>query len=147
MKNYFRDLFEYHDKANELVLGILYPENPVISKYAYDMFRHTLLAHHVWSHRILKLPFDYDFKAELSRSQIDELIAKNKKEMVLILDQFDLNDLIEFTNFAGETYKMKLIDILTHVSHHSSYHRGQIARAIREAGLEPPKTDLMLFRR
>lgn len=147
MKQYFKDLFDYHDQANARVINVLYPENPAISKYAYDMFHHILLAQHVWSHRILKLPYDYKFKDVLSKDQIDGLIAKSKIEMKQILDQFDLDDLIEFTNLAGEFYKMKLIDILSHVSHHSSYHRGQIARAIREAGLEPPQTDLMLFRR
>ena len=147
MKQYFLDLFDYHDQANAKVMDVLYPVNPVISDYAYKMFRHIIMAHHIWSHRILKLPYDYEFWAELDKEQIEDLIAKNKTELKQILDQSNLNDPITFTNLQGETYTMKLIDILCHVSHHYAYHRGQIARAIREAGLEPPKTDLMLFRR
>lgn len=147
MKNYFLHLNDYHDQANTRVMNSLYPENPVISDYAYKMFRHIIMANHVWLHRILKLPFDYEFNAELSQQQLIELIAKNKVELINILDQFSLDDKIEFTNLQGEKYAMKLIDILSHVSHHHAYHRGQIARSIRESGLEPPKTDLMLFRR
>ena len=77
MKNYFLDLFDYHDQANARVMAVLYPENPAISDYAYKMFRHIIMAHHVWSHRILKLPYDYEFWMELNKEQIDALIAKN----------------------------------------------------------------------
>jgi uncharacterized damage-inducible protein DinB len=147
MKSYFLNLFDYHDQANAKVIDVLYPENSAISDYAYKMFRHIVMAHHIWSHRILKLPFDYEFWAELDKNQIEALIQKNKIELKQILDQFNLDDPISFTNLQGETYTMKLIDILSHVSHHYAYHRGQIARAIREAGIDPPKTDLMLFRR
>lgn len=147
MKQYFLDLFDYHDQANAKVMNVLYPENPVISDYAYKMFRHVVMANHVWLHRILKLDFDYEFWMELNKEQLDALMTKNKEELIAILDQFSLDSPIEFTNLQGEKYTMKLIDILSHVSHHYAYHRGQIARAIRESGLEPPKTDLMLFRR
>ena len=147
MKNYFLDLYDYHDQANARVMNVLYPENPTISDYAYKMFRHIIMANHVWLHRILKLPSDYEFTAELSQEQLIDLIEKNKIELNDILDQFSLDDKIEFTNLQDEKYAMKLIDILSHVSHHHAYHRGQIARSIRESGLEPPKTDLMLFRR
>ncbi len=147
MKDYFLNLYDYHDQANQRVIQALYPENPALSDYAYKMFRHIIMANHVWMHRILKLPYDYDFHAELTEQQLKDLMLKNKKELISILDQFSLDDKIEFTNLQGEPYSMKLIDILSHVSHHHAYHRGQIARSIRESGFEPPKTDLMLFRR
>jgi uncharacterized damage-inducible protein DinB len=44
---------------------------------------------------------------------------------------------LEFTNSVGDT--------LTHVWLHGSYHRGQIAQAIRRAGHEPVNTDFITF--
>lgn len=147
MKAYFLSLFEYHDQANQKVMDVLYPERTEISDYAYKMFRHIVMAHHIWNHRILKLDFQYEFWEPLNQEQLEKLMVQNSNELRQILETHDLESMIPFTNLQGQTYQMKLIDILSHVSHHYAYHRGQIARAIREAGIEPPKTDLMLFRR
>ncbi len=38
-------------------------------------------------------------------------------------------------------------EIVTHVAMHGSYHRGQIARQLRSAGLEPPYTDFIQYTR
>ena len=37
--------------------------------------------------------------------------------------------------------------IVLHVVNHGSYHRGQLATMLRQAGVTPPATDLMLFYR
>ncbi|MBK9109605.1 MAG: hypothetical protein IPM92_14840 [Saprospiraceae bacterium] len=148
MKKYLRDLFSYQDAANKLVMEVLYPEKQQISDYAYKMFTHVLMTQHVWQHRILKQPFDYEFWITLPLEELEKLSAKNNTEIDDILNTMELDQLISYTPISGtEVYESKLMDILTHVSHHSSYHRGQIAKSIREAGLEPPRTDLILWRR
>jgi uncharacterized damage-inducible protein DinB len=38
-------------------------------------------------------------------------------------------------------------EIITHVTMHGGHHRGQIARALRQAGCEPPYTDYIQFSR
>jgi uncharacterized damage-inducible protein DinB len=38
-------------------------------------------------------------------------------------------------------------EIITHVTMHGGHHRGQIARALRQAGREPPYTDYIQFSR
>jgi uncharacterized damage-inducible protein DinB len=96
---------------------------------------------------VLKLPFDYDFKASLNEEQITLLMANNKTELKNILAQYDLETKFDYTNIKGEAFTSKLIDIVSHVSNHHTHHRGQIVRKIRESGLEPPQTDLILFRR
>ncbi len=38
-------------------------------------------------------------------------------------------------------------DVLFHFINHSTYHRGQIAIQMKEAGLEPIATDYIFFKR
>ena len=37
--------------------------------------------------------------------------------------------------------------VVMHLMNHGSYHRGQLATMLRQAGLKPPATDLMVFYR
>ncbi|MBK6859216.1 MAG: hypothetical protein IPG95_02895 [Saprospiraceae bacterium] len=147
MKDYFRSLFDYHVRANELFLDVLYSENKPIDEYAFKMFRHSIMAHHVWNHRMLDLAYDHEFWEPLSKIQLEQLMIQNKEETAQILNQFDLQDELDYKNQLGESFSSKIIDILSHISHHYAYHRGQIARSLRECGIEPPKTDLIIFRR
>jgi uncharacterized damage-inducible protein DinB len=48
---------------------------------------------------------------------------------------------VDYVNSKGERFTSSVEDILTHVVFHGSYHRGQIAAKMREAGLEPAYTD------
>ena len=40
-----------------------------------------------------------------------------------------------------------LLDILTHMSHHAAYHRGQVVQLIRPMLDEPPVTDFIVWTR
>jgi uncharacterized damage-inducible protein DinB len=48
---------------------------------------------------------------------------------------------ITYKNSKGESWKSTVEDVLTHITIHGAYHRGQIATAVRAAGGEPPYTD------
>jgi uncharacterized damage-inducible protein DinB len=52
-----------------------------------------------------------------------------------------LNHQIAYTNSKGEAWSSTVEDILTHVTIHSAYHRGQIASDLRAAGQVPAYTD------
>lgn len=55
----------------------------------------------------------------------------------------DLADAVGYRNTRGEFWTNTVDDILTHVTAHSTYHRGQIAAAVRAAGGEPALTDFI----
>lgn len=48
---------------------------------------------------------------------------------------------IHYTNSKGEGWTNSVVDVLTHVVLHSSYHRGQIVTLMRAAGDTPAYTD------
>ena len=50
---------------------------------------------------------------------------------------------VTYTNSKGEEWTSAMEDILTHVTIHSAYHRGQIASDLRAAGQAPAYTDFI----
>ncbi|MGH9399361.1 MAG: DinB family protein [Thermoanaerobaculia bacterium] len=48
---------------------------------------------------------------------------------------------VSYVNSKGESWESGVEDILMHVVFHGSYHRGQIAKLMREGGFEPAYTD------
>ncbi|MDO8549036.1 MAG: DinB family protein [Ignavibacteria bacterium] len=63
------------------------------------------------------------------------------------LDKEKLTSIIKYRNTKGDEYQNRLSDIITHVINHSSYHRGQIALLVRNAGGIPAVTDYIAYRR
>lgn len=63
----------------------------------------------------------------------DEYLAKLTPDV--------LKSTITYRNTKGEPWTNTVQDILTHVTMHSAYHRGQIAADLRANGHEPPYTD------
>ena len=55
----------------------------------------------------------------------------------------DLSEGVGYRNSLGEYWTSTVADILTHVALHGSYHRAQIAAAVRESGGEPAYTDFI----
>jgi len=54
---------------------------------------------------------------------------------------------VSYRNSAGRDFRNTVEEIVTHVTMHGSYHRGQIARIIRASGGDPPYTDYIQFMR
>lgn len=56
-----------------------------------------------------------------------------------------LGRVVEYRNSKGTAFHTELGDILLHVAMHGSYHRGQIAAAVRRGGGEPVNTDYIAY--
>jgi uncharacterized damage-inducible protein DinB len=52
---------------------------------------------------------------------------------------------IDFRTRKGQPFTMPFFEIITHISHHGSYHRGQLANMIRLSGEKPVSTDYFIF--
>ena len=53
----------------------------------------------------------------------------------------DLDRVVHYVNSKGEPWSNSVCDILTHMTHHSAYHRGQIATLLGAAGHSPAYSD------
>lgn len=61
------------------------------------------------------------------------------------LDPAQLDRRIAYRNSAGVPFESRVVDILLQIVTHGAYHRGQIAAAVRQAGVAPLYTDYIAF--
>ena len=76
-----------------------------------------------------------------------ERLGADWRSHLMARTEEDLAGEIEFRNSRGVMDKRRVADLLIHAVTHSTYHRGQIALAVREAGGEPAGTDFTIFMR
>ena len=54
-----------------------------------------------------------------------------------------LDEWISYVNFAGESCKYRLSEVLFHVANHLTYHRGQVVSQLRQLGKPAVATDYL----
>jgi len=111
---------------------------------ALDRFMHVIAAEHVWLSRIRdetpKVAVWPPFTVDGCRT----LMAQNHRGFATLLDGADAAALqreITYTTSDGRRFTNTVADILQHVALHGSWHRGQIAMLLRQAGLQPFSSD------
>lgn len=141
---YFTRLLEHDRWANAETLRLL-AEGPA-PPAAVRWMGHIIGAEHLWLARLRQEAPNMSVWPEIDlygcEARLDEL-DRLWPEYLAELEQDDLDDGRAYRNSAGEFWTSTVGDILTHVAMHSSYHRGQIASAVRERGGIPAYTDFI----
>ena len=60
-------------------------------------------------------------------------------------DDAGWSKIVPHQDSRGNFYELPAWQILMHAVNHGSYHRGQITRMMREEGITPPATDLVIY--
>jgi uncharacterized damage-inducible protein DinB len=105
---------------------------------------HVLAAEELWQERLLQSGRSVVVWPEHSIAECHAIASRTTqrwREMLRELQPESLATPIRYANSKGEAWENSVHDILVHVCLHGSYHRGQIATALREAGFDPPYTD------
>jgi uncharacterized damage-inducible protein DinB len=113
-----------------------------------ELFAHILGAEAVWLSRIKGEKATVAVWPRISLMEcvaLAEANARDLAELVSRLEPEDLPRAITYLNSEGKQFTSTLEDILLHVCLHGSYHRGQVARALRLAGDQPVATDFIAF--
>jgi uncharacterized damage-inducible protein DinB len=113
---------------------------------------HVMASEWVWLTRWLGTspPAMPDVWNDYSWAQIEvewSAIETAQKAYIDNLADQDLDRVIAYRNFKGESHSNPLWQLLRHVVNHSSYHRGQITTMLRQLGRQPSATDLVLYYR
>ncbi len=74
-------------------------------------------------------------------------VESAQMEFVAGLTADTVNTVVHYRTTQGQPYSNPLGELLRHVVNHSSYHRGQVATMLRQLGVAPVPTDLVLFYR
>lgn len=148
-QSYLDRLYGHLDWANSRVLKLL-QDSP--NKEAVRLFSHLLGTEDVWLARIEESydPSTIPIWPDLSVDECTDLADQNRRRFRSLLGEATakiLSEPIRYANSQGTKFETSLEDILTHVALHGAYHRGQIVRSLRDAGVEPVNTDFITFAR
>jgi uncharacterized damage-inducible protein DinB len=115
------------------------------------LFAHVLAAERVW---LARLEGRDGTRLEIWPALGVEECARLAEEMrsgfasyLDTLEEGRLTESITYRNSAGVEFRTEPLDMLTQVFLHGSYHRGQIARSLRQSGGEPVGTDYITWAR
>lgn len=147
MKIKLFDLLEYNQHANQLTIDLLVKNALVSPPKANELFSHIINAHHVWNSRIHGKRNFFGIWQKHSPEVFEEMNDENYLVSKKILETIELDRIITYKNTTGEQFENSLSDILFHIINHSTYHRGQIMIKMREAGIEVPYTDYIIYKR
>ena len=114
------------------------------------LLAHIAAVEHLWYSRTLGRPAEIAVWPTLSVAEARAVANQHADlfdALVIGADESALARRVAYRNSKGRAYESSVVDIVTHVSMHGGYHRGQIARQLRAAGREPPYTDYIQFMR
>jgi len=137
-------LLSYDAWANSETLGSLRSGNPPAK--ALRWMGHIVGSGELWLARLRDQPSPIAVWPELDLDGCAAGVVRLAEQWARHLDTIGDEDLekgIGYRNSRGEYWTSTVADILTHVALHGSYHRAQIAAAVRENGGEPAYTDFI----
>ncbi len=141
LKDHFIKLLAYDQWANGLLLKDM-EALPTPDPIALARMSHILTAEDIWLTRLEgrdSLGFTttwVDRSLAECREKLSEL-AKRWTDYLSRLEDKEFGRIVSYKNTKGQAYQMAAGGILTQVFDHGSYHRGQIATAIKKGGGEP----------
>ncbi|WP_080241423.1 DinB family protein [Spirosoma rigui] len=149
MKNFLIHLLNYELWANQRIINALEAlDNPPARAVA--VMGHILSAQHVWLGRVLNETTFVSIWEDTPVAWMSETAERQHRKIVSYLNSLsetELTQSIDYATSQQEPYQSTLIDILTHMSHHAAYHRGQVVQLIRPLVSEPPVTDFIVWTR
>ncbi len=148
MLDAIESLFEHDEWATARVIRAI-SATPEIGGGALKLLAHLLLTEKVWLLRLKGIDTtDMNVFPELTLSACEELAEENHigyTEFISSLSEKVLDRVVTYKNLSGKEFRTPLKEILLHVALHGTYHRGQIASALRGAGYTPVNTDFITF--
>jgi uncharacterized damage-inducible protein DinB len=158
MRDELAALFEYNRWADDRIVAsirLLTPEQYTRQPAADCRSVHGTLIHMadatlIWVRRL---------QGETVSGRIDEASVPTLEEAVRFLDRShqavaDLQPTLtpealagelSYADLQGQLKALPVWSVLRHIVNHSSYHHGQIAARLIDAGIEPPLLDLALW--
>ena len=147
MKGFLQQLFDYNFYSNKKLIEQCAAMETVPEK-SMQLFSHILNAHHIWNHRIVGKPSEFDVWQLHALEDWGDLHYENQRtSFEIIRNTDDFNTRIDYENSQGRTYANDLKDILFHMINHSTHHRGQILADFRNSGIEPESLDYIFYKR
>lgn len=147
MKSFYLQILEYNYHFNQKLIGVFLTYEEVLSERASALLNHIINAHQIWNNRILPEDKVYGVWEMRAADLLPDADRTNYEKSVRIVNDFELGNVIQYSNSKGQIYNNSIGDILYHIVNHATYHRGQIAAECRQSGMEPLITDYIFYKR
>lgn len=137
-------LFEWNNMANELFI-VCFEKNGHAPRRSLEVFSHIVNVHEIWLNRIGNTN-DRSLRAWNFHDQVDLALLNDNNYYVTIgylaSESYgrNLEWAFEYTDHEGSLRRSMLVEAYFHILSHSSYHRGQAALLLKDAGIVPPDT-------
>ena len=119
-----------------------------LPEHSHRLFSHLLNAHHIWNHRILETPSEFEVWQLHEPGAWEEIHYDNQRttfEIISGRDEFDKR--VDYVTSEGRMHSNSMSDILFHITNHSTHHRGQIMAELRSLGHTPQPLDYIFYKR
>jgi uncharacterized damage-inducible protein DinB len=146
MQSFFEEIFEYQNEVNQDILMQLGELNNFNSEKVLELLSHSMNAQKLWNYRILENTEKIVFKT-YTLEELIVLDAKNFNDALMICMQSDFKQRIDYKSTSGKAYHNTVQEILTQVSQHFQYHRGQIMAELVKNNVKMKQTDYIYYRR
>ena len=149
MNQLFLFNYQYEKWACEQVFEAVLKMKEIPDR-AKQLISHILTAQQIWHVRLTGGDFTSSAFTNIDNSEWMQRLdsnMNNMKQYVHSINDNDFKKLITYTNTKGDIFNNSVAEILTHITHHSAYHRGQIIQLIRPFIDQPPATDFIAFSR
>lgn len=140
------EFLRYTRKADEIIFKSLSDTGFSIPE-ANTLLSHILSAQHIWAKRILGEKPQYAVWEVLQPEDFESIYQTNMNLLEEILSTKVLTEEITYGNSAGQGFTNTIEEILMHICNHGTYHRGQLAKMLKQAGYVPPITDYIMLKR
>jgi uncharacterized damage-inducible protein DinB len=157
--DYLQTLMRYKAWANELVFDAaaklpqaeLTAPRKIVFGSMLRTLNHVYAMDEVWRAHLEGRPHGYTTRNPEACPPLAELRDAQKAIdgwFVQYADSLSREDeIVDFQFIGGGPGAMTRRDILLHVANHGTYHRGNVAAMMYQAGTAPPTTDLPVFLR
>ena len=149
MHQYLNKLAHYDAWANEQVLATVRALGRTDERVE-TLVGHLVQAKRIWLGRIDNTP-DGQLPPAQPRINVDEatrLLAITDARLIAItgaLTTAGPGHLVYYRTSKGVAYQTPLVDVIVHLVNHATYHRGQIATAVKNSGGTPAVTDYIAW--
>lgn len=138
-----------HDAwANRQLIATLARSGP--PPEAVRWMAHAVSVRHLWLDRLSSRVQTAPVWPEWTVAEIAREEERSERAWTAYLEALTAEDLersISYTSSRGDPWFSRVDDVLTHVALHGEHHRGQVAAALRAAGIAPPPADFIHARR
>jgi uncharacterized damage-inducible protein DinB len=146
--DHLRTLFRYNDWANRRVVAAVRDSD---CPGAVRLLAHLLITEKEYHDRMFgKDSTGFDFWPDADTEGLSALAMKNAEDFERLLSRFDdegLGQRVDYFTSKGIPVHNTFREILDQVLLHSTSHRAQALRELRQAGFEPPSIDYIFYSR